>query len=131
MDDYIENHIFSYYWSNMHYNNVTIPLIRVRKRMYMFVDFIRLHILYNTSPSVQPLAHYLKIYNHFLKSCVKDKCIVIFLQSEFPWIVDFGNNESLKKVKNVKDEFKFVCLYVLCLSGQWSHRVVRLFSSLE
>ena len=103
----------------------------VRKRMHMFVDFIRLHILYNTSPSVQPLAHYLKIYNHFLKSCVNDNGIVLFLQSDFPWIVDFGNNESLKKVKNVKDEFKFVCLYVLCLSGPWSHRVVRLFSSLE
>ena len=129
MDVYVENKIFSYFWSCKYYEHVVIPLNELRKELHKCVDFIERHVLYNTSNSYANLSGHLQKYNIVLSECVKPG-LPLFFKEEFPFVAMLNTPQQKKNVRNVPSKYRMICSYVLTMSGPWSNRVVRIFSGL-
>uniref|UniRef100_A0A6C0C1K7 Uncharacterized protein n=1 Tax=viral metagenome TaxID=1070528 RepID=A0A6C0C1K7_9ZZZZ len=119
----ILDHIYSYYWSHLFYENVISQLKENVKNAAKAKIFIQRHILYNVANIGK---YYLQKYNNILKNISEDKGLCMFLSKETDYIFKHMHN---MKVFN-KYKYPYLCCYCCIASGRMRYTVVSEFAAI-
>jgi len=119
----ILNHIYSYYWSHLFYENVILELKENVKNALKARIFIQRHILYNVANIGK---YYLQKYNNILKNISENKGLRMFLSKEADYI--FKHMQNIEVFKKYK--YPYLCCYCCIVSGRMRYVVINDFSKI-
>lgn len=119
----IMNKIYSYYWSNIYYENVILELKKNIEIALHTNKFIKTHILYNVCNIGK---YYLQKYNNILKNISENKGLRMFLFKNTDHIFKYMENVEMFN----KHKYPYLCCYCCVISGRMRYVVINDFAKI-
>ena len=118
MHEPIQNHIYSFYWSNIFYESVIQNLNDYTYEIIKITNYIKKHALPNTIVKSGLHFYYYKKHNKLLEKIFKSFALNRFFKNHpfFNNYIHYYNMLLLAGIcSKVKDEYKYFCAFVLSI----------------